>query len=157
MSAVVSFRRVRRAFLTGALALIFLHGAALAASIERLEIVTRSGVVVFEVEIAVTDAERAQGLMFRRELPEGRGMLFDFSGEGPVTMWMKNTYVSLDMIFIRADGTIARIAENTEPLSEAHIVSGAPVQAVLEVVAGTAKRLGIRPGDKVGHRIFGGR
>jgi uncharacterized membrane protein (UPF0127 family) len=137
--------------------LIFLYGAALAASIERLEIVTRSGVVVFEVEIAVTDEERSLGLMFRRELPEGRGMLFDFRSEGPVTMWMKNTYVSLDMIFIRADGTIARIAENTEPLSEAHIVSGAPVKAVLEVVAGTAKRLGIRPGDKVGHRIFGGR
>jgi uncharacterized membrane protein (UPF0127 family) len=157
MSALASFLRARRAFLAGAVALIFLHGAAVAASIERLEIVTRSGVVVIEVEIAVTDEERAQGLMFRRELPEGRGMLFDFRGEGPVTMWMKNTYVSLDMFFIRADGTIARIAENTEPLSEAHIVSGAPVQAVLEVLAGTAKRLGIRAGDKVGHRIFGGR
>jgi uncharacterized membrane protein (UPF0127 family) len=157
MSALASFLRARRAFLAGALLLIFLHGAAVAASIERLEIVTRSGVVVIEVEIAVTDEERAQGLMFRRELPEGRGMLFDFRGEGPVTMWMRNTYVSLDMFFIRADGTIARIAENTEPLSEAHIVSGAPVKAVLEVVAGTAKRFGIRPGDKVGHRIFKGR
>jgi uncharacterized membrane protein (UPF0127 family) len=157
MSALATFLRARRAFLAGALALFFLHGAAVAASIEQLEIVTRSGVVVFEVEIAVTDEERQTGLMFRRELLAGRGMLFDFKGEVPVTMWMKNTYVSLDMFFIRADGTIARIAENTEPLSEAHIVSGAPVQAVLEVVAGTAKRLGIRPGDKVAHRIFGGR
>ena len=154
MSAVAPFPRARRAFLVGTLALLFIYGAAFAATIERLEIVTKNGVQVFEVEIAATDAERARGLMFRRELPEGRGMLFDFALEGPITMWMKNTYVSLDMIFIRADGTIARIAENTEPLSEAHIVSGAPVKAVLEVVAGTAKRFGIAPGDKVAHRFF---
>jgi uncharacterized membrane protein (UPF0127 family) len=159
MSAVAPFPRARRPLLAGTLALLFLFlfgvfGAALAATIERLEIVTRNGVQVFEVEIAATNEERARGLMFRRELPEGRGMLFDFALEGPITMWMKNTHVSLDMIFIRADGTIARIAENTEPLSEAHIVSGAPVKAVLEVVAGTAKRLGIAPGDRVAHRIF---
>jgi uncharacterized protein len=69
-------------------------------------------------------------------------------------MWMKNTYISLDMIFIRADGRIARIAENTVPHSEATISSGVPVKAVLEVIAGTAKRLGIAPGDRVAHRIF---
>jgi hypothetical protein len=128
-----------------------------AATFERLEIVTRSGVHVFDVELAVTPDERSKGLMFRRELPAGRGMLFDFNGEGHVGMWMKNTYVSLDMIFIRADGRIARIAENTEPLSETTIPSGAPVKAVLEVAAGTAKRLGIAPGDRVAHRIFRGR
>jgi uncharacterized membrane protein (UPF0127 family) len=92
--------------------------------------------------------------MFRRELPHGRGMLFDFVGEGPIAMWMKNTYVSLDMIFIRADGRIARIAENTTPQSETTIPSGVPVKAVLEVVGGTAKRLGISPGDRVAHRLF---
>ena len=122
--------------------------------LERVEIVTRSGVHVFDVEMAVTPEERSKGLMFRRELPPGRGMLFDFQGEGPIAMWMKNTYISLDMIFIRADGRIARIAENTVPHSEATISSGAPVKAVLEVVAGTAKRLGIAPGDRVAHRIF---
>ena len=72
-------------------------------------------------------------------------------------MWMKNTLMSLDMIFIRANCTIASIAERTTPLSEARINSGAPVRGVLEVVAGTAKRYGIVPGDKVGHRIFTGR
>ncbi len=69
-------------------------------------------------------------------------------------MWMENTYVSLDMIFIRADGRIARIAENTEPLSRRIISSGGPVRAVLEVVAGTAKKLGLAPGDKVAHPMF---
>ena len=80
--------------------------------------------------------------MYRKELPDGQGMLFDFkfTREQPVTFWMKNTYVSLDMIFIHANGTIARIAENTEPLSENLVPSGGPVQAVLEVVAGTARK-----------------
>lgn len=138
-----------------ALLLLALSAAgAIAQTFERVEIITRSGVHVFEVELALTPEQRSTGLMNRKELPRGRGMLFDFEGEGPVAMWMKNTYVSLDMIFIRADGRIARIAENTIPLSEAIIPSGAPVKAVLEVVAGTAKRLGIAPGDRVAHRIF---
>ncbi len=141
----------------GALLLLALAGLVAAATVERLEIVTRSGVHVFEVELAITDQERSQGLMFRRELPEGRGMLFDFKRDEAVAMWMKNTYVSLDMIFIRADGRIAHIAENTTPLSEAIIASPFPVRGVLEVVAGTARKLGIRPGDKVAHRWFGGR
>jgi len=81
----------------------------------------------------------------------------DFQSEKPATFWMKNTYVSLDMIFIRANGTILRIAENTVPLSEALVPSGGPVRAVLEVVAGTASRLGIAPGDRVAHPIFKGR
>jgi uncharacterized protein len=144
----------RRALLAAVLLLVPLAALAQDAKLERLEIVTRNGVHVFDVEMAVTPGERSKGLMFRSELPEGRGMLFDFVGEGPVAMWMKNTYISLDMMFIRADGRIARIAENTVPHSEATISSGAPVKAVLEVVAGTAKRLGIAPGDRVAHRIF---
>jgi uncharacterized membrane protein (UPF0127 family) len=122
-----------------------------------LEIVTRSGVRPFSVELAVTDEERATGLMFRKEIPEGYGMLFDFKQDQMVTMWMKNTYVSLDMIFIKHDGRIARIAENTKVLSEDIIPSGQPVRAVLEVVAGTAKKYGIAPGDKVGYPIFNAR
>src|SRR6266480_3328628 len=128
-----------------------------AAELQPLEIASRTGVHVFAVELASTAEEQARGLMFRRELPEGQGMLFDFQREQPATFWMKNTYVSLDMIFIRADGTIVRIAENTVPLSEALVPSGGPVRAVLEVVAGTARKLGIAPGDRVAHPIFGGR
>lgn len=124
---------------------------------QTLEIATKSGVHVFAVEVATTDAERAQGLMHRKELPEGTGMLFDFKRDEPVSMWMKNTYVPLDMIFITADGRIHRIAENTTPMSERIIPSGGPVRGVLEVVAGTAKKLGIAPGDRIGHPMFSGR
>jgi uncharacterized membrane protein (UPF0127 family) len=112
---------------------------------------------VFAVELATTPEEQAKGLMFRRSLPEGQGMLFDFHQEQPTSFWMKNTYISLDMIFIRADGRILRIAENTVPRSEALVPSGGPVRGVLEVIAGTSKKLGIAPGDRVAHPIFGGR
>jgi hypothetical protein len=122
-----------------------------------LEIVTRSGVRPFSIELAVTDEERAKGLMFRKEIAEGYGMLFDFKQDQMVTMWMKNTYVSLDMIFIRADGRILRIAENTEPMSTKIISSGGLAKAVLEVVAGTAQKYGIQPGDRVAHPLFNGK
>jgi uncharacterized membrane protein (UPF0127 family) len=126
-----------------------------AASFQPLEIVTKNGVQVFSVEIATTEEEKQTGLMYRKELADGKGMLFDFNPEQEVSMWMKNTYVSLDMIFIRADGRILRIAENTEPLSTKIISSKGPARAVLEVVAGTAQKYGIRPGDRVGHPLFG--
>lgn len=125
-----------------------------AADMQTLEIVTKSGVKVFNVETARTAEERERGLMFRKELPDGQGMLFDFSPEQEVSMWMKNTYVSLDMIFIRADGRILRIADNTKPLSERIISSGGPVKAVLEVVAGTARKDGIAAGDRVAGPLF---
>jgi uncharacterized protein len=146
----------RAALALFALVLIVLARAApaWAAEEQTLEIVSRTGVHTFTVELAVTDQERQQGLMFRRELPEGRGMLFDFKQDQNVTMWMKNTYIPLDMIFIRADGRIQRIAENTEPESTRVIAAGAPVRAVLEVIAGTAKKLGIRAGDRVAHSLF---
>jgi len=143
--------------LLGLLVLAPLAAHAPAAEQGTLEIATKSGVRVFSIELAVSDAEREKGLMFRKEVPEGYGMLFDFKKDQQVTMWMKNTYVSLDMIFIRNDGRIAHIAENTEPESEKIIPSGAPVRAVLEVVGGTAKKLGIAPGDKVASPIFNGR
>jgi len=128
-----------------------------AAELQPVEIVTRSGVHVFTVEVAKTDQERATGLMYRKELPEGRGMLFDFSPEQQVSMWMKNTFIPLDMIFIRGDGRIIRIAENTEPQSEKIISSGGLVRGVLEVIGGTAKKYGIAPGDRVAHPLFGTR
>jgi uncharacterized membrane protein (UPF0127 family) len=128
--------------------------AALAQAMEPLVVVTASGPQRFEVEVMREEADRARGLMFRRSLAPDRGMLFDFARVEPVSMWMKNTYVSLDMIFIRPNGTVARVAENTEPLSTRTVSSGEPVLAVLEVVAGTAKRLGIKPGDRVEHPLF---
>lgn len=139
------------------LALFLALGSARAAGTGTVEIVSKTGVHVFAVEMAVTDEERAKGLMFRKELPPGRGMLFDFQREQELGFWMKNTYVSLDMIFIRGDGRILRIAEDTTPLSEKLVPSGGPARAVLEVVAGTARKLGIAPGDRVAHPIFTGR
>ena len=127
-----------------------------AAGEATIEIVSKTGVHAFAVELAVNDAERARGLMFRKELPEGRGMLFDFEREQPVAFWMHNTYIPLDMIFIRGDGSILRIAENTEPLSDRLIPSGGPVRAVLEVIGGTARKFGIAPGDRVEGSIFHG-
>jgi uncharacterized protein len=125
-----------------------------AAEQQTIEIASNNGVHVFTVEIAVTEQERERGLMFRKQLPEGQGMLFDFKQEQEVSMWMENTYIPLDMIFIRRDGRIWRIAENTEPLSRAIISSQGPVLAVLEVIGGTAKKLGIAPGDRVGAPMF---
>jgi uncharacterized membrane protein (UPF0127 family) len=127
---------------------------AVSAEQQTLEIVSKNGVHVFSVELAVTDEERQKGLMFRRSLPESQGMLFDFKQDQDVSMWMRNTYVSLDMIFIRGDGRILRIAENTQTESDRIISSGGPVRAVLEVVAGTAKKFGIAPGDRVASPIF---
>ena len=124
---------------------------------QTIEIASRSGVHSFAVELADTEAEREKGLMYRKELPEGRGMLFDFHRDQEVSFWMQNTYISLDMIFIRGDGQILRIAENTEPLSTRLIPSGGPVRAVLEVIGGTARRLGIAPGDRVAAPIFNAR
>lgn len=132
-------------------------GPLAAADPQTLEIASKSGVHAFSVEVVANDADRARGLMFRKELPEGRGMLFDFQREQEVSFWMQNTYISLDMLFIRQDGRILRIAENTEPLSTALIPSGGPVRGVLEVIAGTARKLGIAPGDRVAHPIFSGR
>jgi uncharacterized membrane protein (UPF0127 family) len=137
-----------------ALALVGPYKPAAAAECQPLELVTKSGVRMFSVEIAKTDEERATGLMYRKELADGRGMLFDFTPEQQVSMWMKNTFVSLDMVFITGDGRVLRIAENTEPQSLKIISSGGPARAVLEVVAGTAKKYGIAPGDQVVHPLF---
>ena len=129
-------------------------GLARAQTFEPLTVVTQSGPKAFQVEVARNDADRAQGLMYRRTLAADRGMLFDFERVEPVSMWMKNTYLSLDMLFIRPDGTVTNIAESTEPLSTRVIPSSEPVLGVLELPAGTARRLGIRPGDTVQHPVF---
>ncbi|WP_092041363.1 DUF192 domain-containing protein [Methylobacterium pseudosasicola] len=125
-----------------------------AAKTEPLTIVTKAGAKRFDVEVMRDDAGRSRGLMFRRHMAADHGMLFDFERTEPVTMWMKNTYLPLDMVFIRPDGVVSRIAADTEPLSTAIIASGSPVSAVLELNAGTAAKLGIQAGDKVEHPLF---
>jgi hypothetical protein len=156
---LASGRLLRLAF--AALALMLLappqnagaQGGAVA-GLEPLTIVGASGRHAFQVEVMRTPEQRARGLMHRQFMPADRGMLFDFKQTEPVAMWMQNTYISLDMLFIRADGTIARIAERTEPLSTRTIPSGEPVLSVLEINGGVAEKLGIKPGDKVEHSLF---
>src|SRR4029079_12058619 len=144
-----------RVFAVIAFFVVLLAGSGSGASDNSVvEIAGKSGVHSFTVEIADTEPAREKGLMYRRSLPEGTGMLFDFHQEQDVAFWMQNTYIPLDMIFIRGDGRILRIAENTEPLSTRQIPSGGPVRAVLEVIAGTSRKLGISPGDRVAHPIF---
>jgi hypothetical protein len=136
---------------------LFVVLAAPVAAFEQSELVVRSGEEAhrFRVELARTPDERSRGLMFRRQMDADAGMLFDFGRTGRQAMWMKNTYIPLDMLFIRADGTIHRIAERTVPHSETVIPSGGRVRAVLELNGGTSERLGIRPGDVVEHEMFG--
>ena len=119
-----------------------------------LTIETQRGRFQFMVEIAETPSTWRQGLQKRRQLAADAGMLFDYHQPRVVTMWMKDTLISLDMIFIDEHGVVTNIAQNTEPLSLATISSDGPVLAVLEVNAGTAARIGLRRGDRVYHAIF---
>lgn len=108
----------------------------------------------FDIEIASSEQEKRLGLMYRTAIGENEGMLFPYDAERELSMWMHNTYIPLDMVFIRSNGTIARIEERAEPLSDRVIASGAAVAAVLELQAGTAARLGIKPGDTVSYPLF---
>ena len=140
--------------LPGSSAMAQAEARSAATSTEPLTIATQGGARRFSVEVMRDDAGRSRGLMFRRHMAADHGMLFDFERTEPVTMWMKNTYIPLDMVFIRPDGTVSRVAADTEPLSTAIISSNGPVLAVLELNAGTAARLGIKPGDRVDHPMF---
>ncbi len=121
----------------------------------RLVIETDSGVHPFAIEMAVTPEERGRGLMFRQEMADDAGMLFDFGVDDVATMWMQNTFISLDMVFIEADGTVHRIARNTTPFSTDIVSSKGPVRAVLELNAGTSRKIGLKNGDIVRHEMFG--
>ena len=121
---------------------------------DRLTLKTGSGEHVIEIEIAETNEEKALGLMYRPKVPPNTGMLFPYATPQELTMWMRNTYASLDMIFIKGDGTVHRIEYGTEPLSERVIASQGLVTAVLELAAGEARRLGLKPGDRVVHARF---
>lgn len=144
-----------RAFMGAIVAIAILAAASVSAlaqtfATETLTVRTSGGAShVFTVELATTSDQRALGLMNRDMMAADHGMLFDFGESRFVYMWMKNTHLPLDMLFVRQDGTIVRVAADTEPLSEAIVDSGELVYFVLELNAGTAKRLGISVGDRL--------
>ncbi len=122
--------------------------------VDAIEILSGDRRHPFEVELAVTEAQKRQGLMHRLTLGKDRGMLFLYAPPQRIRMWMKDTYLPLDMLFIRPDGVIAAIAEDQLPLSLTPVGPDVYVSGVLEVLAGTAERLGLRPGDRVVHPYF---
>ncbi|WP_428246809.1 DUF192 domain-containing protein [Ferrovibrio sp.] len=152
---------LRRCFLALTLVLTLLGGQAALAQpqtglpVSDLVINTAGGPKKFRIELANTDASRSRGMMFRSQMAPDAGMLFDFFTEQPASFWMRNTLIPLDMIFIKADGTILNIHQRAIPHDETSINSAGPVRAVLEVNGGTAARLGIKAGDRVDHAIFG--
>lgn len=129
-------------------------GEEAAMEIETLVVETANGPVNFTVEIADDDRERARGLMFRESLADNHGMLFHFQRPQYASFWMRNTVISLDIIFIGLDGRILNIAERTTPYSEAGIPAAGLTRGVLEIRGGRAAELGIQAGDRVRHRIF---
>ena len=122
---------------------------------DEVTVESASGAHRFAVELAVTPQQRAQGLMFRERMPAEAGMLFLYPAPQMISMWMKNTLIPLDMLFIAEDGRIVHIAERAIPGSTATISSEEPARAVLELNGGTAARLRIEPGDRVLHQTFG--
>lgn len=139
-------------------ALFVLPAAGQGVAFDRSALVIQSGSArhAFDVELALTPPQRQQGLMFRRKMAKDAGMLFDMGKrEQRASMWMKNTFIPLDMLFIAGDGRIESIAERTVPQSLESVSSRGPVRGVLELNGGTVSRLGIKPGDLVEHPMFG--
>ena len=134
--------------------LMTLFSPALALRRETMTLVTAQGQKQISVEITESDTEKARGLMFRTRLADNEGMLFFYDQPQEITMWMRNTYIPLDMVFIRPDGVVQRIVARTEPLSEAIISSVDKVVACLELAGGAAERLGLKVGDRIGHKLF---
>ena len=133
---------------------VSVHLSARPGELDSLDIVTSTGRHAFQVEIADNNATRERELMDRRYMAADHGMLFEFDRDAPVSFWMKNTYIPLDMIFIAPSGAVTHIAASAEPLSERVIPSGGPCVAVLELNAGTAASIGLQVGDKVRHPFF---
>lgn len=149
-----SFKRLALFFLSLVLFAAPVTAGVLPTDAEPLVIETGSGTVEFSVELALTAADRASGLMNRTSMADDHGMLFKFDQTRKVLMWMKNTPLPLDMLFIDESGTVTRIAERTEPFSETIIPSLGPVRYVLELNGGTASQRGISVGDVVRHRVI---
>lgn len=123
--------------------------------VSSITIDTPNGPAAFQVEVAADNKSQETGLMYRKEMAPNAGMLFDLHKPQFVSFWMKNTYLSLDIIFVRADGTISSIEPNAIPLSTDSIPSVEPIEAVIELNGGRAHQLGIRPGARVHGAIFG--
>jgi uncharacterized protein len=122
---------------------------------DSLSLMMAGGDKKIDIEVAETLDQKSLGLMFRTSLADNQGMLFPYERPQELTMWMKNTYISLDMVFIRADGIVHRIAVRTEPLSEKIVASEGDVVAVLELAGGAAERLGLKAGDRIAYPLFG--
>jgi uncharacterized protein len=122
-------------------------------ALQPLEFITDTGSHAFRVELADRPEERAKGLMFRRSMPKDQGMLFDFGHDTSVMMWMKNTYIPLDMVFVSRNGVVSKIVADTTPMSE-NVIDGGVVAAVIELNAGMAKQISLKPGDEVRHAAF---
>jgi uncharacterized membrane protein (UPF0127 family) len=136
-------------------AMAFAPAADAKVRLDRLWLVPASGPEVpIDIEVAEEPQEKAMGLMFRTELADSKGMLFPYNESRELSMWMRNTFIPLDMVFIRPDGVIHRIEARTEPMSERIINSDGPVSAVLELAGGAAERLGIKAGDRVRYPLF---
>ncbi|MEE8295686.1 MAG: DUF192 domain-containing protein [Sphingomonadales bacterium] len=125
--------------------------------LEALSVETAGGTYKFQVQIAQTVEQKQIGLMFRNNMPAGEGMLFTYKYPEVAGFWMRNTYISLDILFVRGDGTIANIARNTTPLSLDMVSSNGHIIGVLEINGGLAEKLGIEPGDKILHPFFQGK
>lgn len=121
---------------------------------DTLKLHTKAGVKTISVEITETQEEKAKGLMFRTHLADADSMLFFYERPLEITMWMRNTLIPLDMVFIRPDGVVHRIEAWTTPMSEDIVSSHAPVSACLELAGGAAERIGLKPGDRVEHPLF---
>lgn len=156
-----AYRRLKAPLLR-ALSILMLAVGALQLSVPTAAALPRSELLVqtgssqfrFDVEIADDATERSEGLMYRQTMADNAGMLFLYPAPQRVQFWMKNTPMSLDIVFVRADGTIARIADHTTPFSEDMIPSGEEVVAVLEVKAGMMHQLGVRVGDRLKHPTY---
>ncbi|MCG8692438.1 MAG: DUF192 domain-containing protein [Minwuiales bacterium] len=150
-----------RTWLLGILFAAIMAAAAAAQSqslpVSELRIATSQTQHFFKVEVADNDETRARGLMFRMSMPPNAGMLFDYRTDQQVAMWMKNTFIPLDILFIDRRGKIVNIHERAVPLSLASIPSDGPVRAALELNGGSVSRLGIKPGDQVFHALFAGK
>lgn len=165
MSEATSWRVVLRALAAGlvaAIAIIYFFGNGSNAGPDRnpvgprssLSIETSTGVYPYQVEVVDNDASRALGLMYRREVESGTGMLFDMGVTRDVAFWMHETYVPLDIIFITEGGKVASVVHDAKPQSDQQLPSGSPVRFVLELPAPEAKRIGVAAGDRVSHPVI---
>ena len=145
-----------RGLRAGGIALAVILAVPLAACSDEGQVTlnTKSGAHVFHVDVVDTPESRAKGLMFVTELADDAGMLFDFKEERPVSFWMQNTYIPLDMVFVDAQGVVKNVHANAVPFDTTSIPSGFPVQYVLEIPGGRAAEIGLEAGDTMDHPLI---